>query len=244
MGMSDCSLTVVMPVYNAEAVIGEVLAAVCADVLDLVPGSEVVVVDDCSTDATPRLLVAATATDPRIRVLTNTVNSGHGVSVRRGFEASMGEWILQIDSDGQVDLRQFAVFWEQRDSSDLVMGKRVHRHDPRHRLLLTRFTRLVVSLLARRRLVDANVPFKLVRARLFRHLSGWMPADAFAPSILLALGAARSGARITQLEIRHLPRPHGQSTLRVWRLASACVRAGWQTLRCALAYPGAYRGDG
>jgi dolichol-phosphate mannosyltransferase len=241
--MSDCPLTVVMPVYNEAAVISEVLAAVCADVLDLVDGSELVVVDDCSTDDTSSLLAAAALADSRIRVLTNSANSGHGISVRHGFDAARGEWIFQIDSDGQVDLRQFAEFWAQRDSSDLLMGMRVQRHDPRHRLVLTRVTRVLVSVLARRRLRDANVPFKLVRARLFRHLSSWLPADAFAPSILLALGAARSGARITELEIRHLPRPHGQSTLRVWRLARACARAGWQTLRCAAVRPAAYPGE-
>lgn len=229
-----CPLSVVMPVFNEAAVIDEVLADVARDVLAHVPGSELVVVDDCSTDRTSAALAVAAAADPRIKVLTNPVNAGHGVSVRRGFDAARGDWIFQIDSDGQVDLAQFDDLWVQRERSDLLMGVRAVRHDPRHRLVLTRITRVVVSVLARRWLRDANVPFKLVRADLFRHLAPLMPADAFAPSILLALGAARSGARLTEVEIRHLPRPHGASTLRVWRLARACLRSGWQTLRFSL----------
>ena len=225
-----CSLSVVMPVYNEEAVIDEVLADLTREVLDRVPGSELVVVNDCSTDQTATALAAAVSSDSRIRVLTNPENAGHGVSVRRGFVAARGEWIFQIDSDGQVDLAQFDELWQQREGSDLLIGVRAVRHDPRHRLVLTAMTRVIVSILARRWLRDANVPFKLVRSNLVRHLSPYMPPDAFAPSILLALGAARSGSRITEMEIRHLPRLHGQSTLRVWRLARACLRSGWQTL--------------
>lgn len=230
MSQVPCSLSVVMPVYNEEAVIDEVLADVAREVLDRVPGSELVVVNDCSTDQTATALATATSRDSRIRVLTNPQNAGHGVSVRRGFDAARGEWIFQIDSDGQVDLAQFGDLWQQREDSDLLIGVRAVRHDPRHRLVLTAITRVIVSLLARRWLRDANVPFKLVRSSLIHHLAPYMPTDAFAPSILLALGAARSGARITEMEIRHLPRLHGQSTLRVWRLARACLRSGWQTL--------------
>lgn len=228
---SECPLSVVMPVYNEEAVIDTVLAEVAREILDRVPGSELVVVDDCSSDSTSVVLHRAATADPRIKVLTNTANSGHGVSVRRGFDAAAGQWIFQIDSDAQVDLAQFDELWQQRDTSDLLIGVRAVRHDPRHRLVLTVVTRLVVSVLARRWLRDANVPFKLVRSSLFRHLALYVPDDAFAPSILLALGAARTGARVTEMEIRHLPRMHGQSTLRVGRLARACVLSGWQTLR-------------
>lgn len=226
-----CPLSVVMPVYNEAAVIHEVLAEVTREILDRVRGSELVVVNDCSTDHTAAALVLASESDSRIRVLTNQSNAGHGVSVRRGFDDARGEWIFQIDSDGQVDLSQFDGLWQQRACSDLLIGVRAERHDPRHRLVLTVVTRVIVSLLARRWLRDANVPFKLVRRSLLGHLAPYMPRDAFAPSILVALGSARTGARITEMEIRHFPRAHGESTLRVWRLARACLRSGWQTLR-------------
>lgn len=237
----DCPLSVVMPVYNEDAVIGEVLAEVRREVLDRVPGSELVVVNDCSTDQTAAVLEHASASDSRIRVLTNNPNAGHGVSVRRGFEAARGEWIFQIDSDAQVDLAQFDELWQRRADSDLLIGVRAVRHDPRHRLVLTVITRLFVSTLARRWLRDANVPFKLIRSSLFRHLAPFIPHGAFAPSILVALGAARTGARVTESEIRHLPRMHGESTLRVGRLARACMRSGWQTVRFSLRRLPSYR---
>lgn len=240
---STCTLSVVMPVYNEEAVLAAVLSDVTRHVLDLVPSSELVVIDDRSTDRSADELALFATTDPRVRVLTNPVNSGHGASVRRGFEAARGEWIFQIDSDGQVDLGQFAELWAMRGDADLLMGVRVVRHDPRHRLVLTALTRVVVSVLARRRLRDANVPFKLVRASLVRHLLPLIGIDTFAPSLLLTLGAARSHARITEVEIRHFERAHGVSTLRLGRLARACLRAGFQTLRFSARRVPTFRGE-
>jgi glycosyltransferase involved in cell wall biosynthesis len=240
-GALPCPLSVVMPVFNEAAVIEAVLADLRREVLDRVPGSELVVVDDCSTDATPAILAAVAASDGRVRLRTNPSNVGHGPSVRRGLDAARGEWIFQIDSDDQVDLTLFADLWDRRAEADLLRGVRVVRHDPHHRLVLTRVTRLFVSALARRWLRDANVPFKLVRTDLVRHLAPLMPADAFAPSILIAIGASRAAARVTEVEIRHRARPHGSSSLRVGRLARACLRAGAQTLRFALRRTPPYR---
>lgn len=232
------SVSVTMPVYNEAAGIADVIADVIEHVLDVVPGSELVVVDDHSTDDTLRRLQEAAALDPRIRVLHNEVNSGHGRSLRRAMDASTGEWIFHLDSDGQVDVSEFDLLWSRAAAADLVLGMRITRHDPVHRLVLTRLTNGTVSVLARRRIRDANVPFKLIRRDLYEHLLPAIPADTFAPSILIVLGAYRCGARVVEVETTHLPRVHGRSTLRLQRLAAAVLRTTLQTLsfsRCSLA---------
>ncbi len=228
--VSPVPLSVIMPVYNEAAGVADVIADVRKHVLDVVPGSELIIVDDCSKDDSAGVLAAEAAGDPRIRLLTNASNSGHGPTVRRGFDESVGEWIFHIDSDGQVDVSEFGLLWAARERADLLLGMRLDRHDPWHRLVLTRFTRVVVSLMARRRVPDGNVPFKLVRRSLYLHLAPLMPASAFAPSLLLVIGAVRSQARLVELETTHLPRVHGASTLNVRRLAAAVVRATRETV--------------
>ena len=84
--------------------------------------------------------------------------------------------------------------------------------------------------MARRKVPDGNVPFKLVRRSLYTHLAPLMPASAFAPSLLLVIGAVRSQARVVEMETTHLPRTHGASTLNVRRLGSAVVRATRETV--------------
>lgn len=229
--MSPLTLSVVMPVYNESLSINDVVAEVSKHILDRTERTEFVIVDDRSTDGTLECLDTLAAADSRIRVLRNPVNIGHGRSVRRAMDSSSGTWIFHLDSDGQLDPAEFELLWMHRNDSDLVLGQRITRHDPRHRLILTAVTRRFVSVLARRRVPDANVPFKLISRDLYDHLAPRIPATAFAPSILIVLGALRSGARVAEVEITHLERAHGQSTLRLGRLAKAVVRSAVETLR-------------
>ncbi len=224
------SLSVVLPVYNEAAGVATVIDEILTHILDRVPGSELVVVDDHSTDDSVSILRRYSRNDPRIRLIVNAENEGHGPSVRRAIDASVGAWIFHLDSDGQVDVAEFEQLWPRRCDHDLVLGTRRKRHDPRHRLVLTWVTRIFVSVLARRRVPDANVPFKLVRRELFEHLRPFTPASSFAPSILLVLGALRSGARVCEIDTTHLARRHGRSTLDVRRLGRAVARCTRETM--------------
>ncbi len=228
--MNEPSLSVVMPVYNEAKGVADVVAEVVRHVLDVVPTSELLIVDDCSTDETPAVLYGIACRDSRVRVLVNDVNLGHGRTTRRAMDASTGDWIFHLDSDGQVDVSEFPLLWGLRHDHDLVLGMRITRHDPVHRLVLTRLTRVTVSALARHWVRDANVPFKLIRASLYEHLRPSMPETAFAPSIMIVLGAYRSGARIAEVETTHLRREHGRSTLRLTRLAVAVGRSALETV--------------
>jgi glycosyltransferase involved in cell wall biosynthesis len=228
--MSGVPLTVVMPVYNEAAALRGVLDDITSHVLDAVAGSELVVVDDNSTDDSASILADARSRDPRIRVLTNAVNRGHGPSVRRGIDESTGDWILHLDSDGQFELAEFPLLWERVDGHDLVLGVRNDRHDPAHRIVLTQATRALASIMARHPIRDANTPFRLVRRSLFDHLRPEIPPDTFAPAIVVVIGAYRSGARVTDVEVTHLARPHGRSTLRIGRLGRAAATSAVQTI--------------
>ena len=228
--MTSVRLTVVMPVYNEAAALSTVLGDITTHVLDSVTDSELVVVDDNSTDASTSILAEAQSRDSRIRVLTNGANRGHGPSVRRGIDESTGDWILHLDSDGQFELAEFPRLWELAADHDLVLGVRSERNDPAHRLVLTQATRALASVLARHRVRDANTPFRLVRRSLFDHLRPAIPPDTFAPAIAVVIGAYRSGARVIDVEVTHLARPHGRSTLRVGRLLRAAATSAVQTI--------------
>lgn len=222
-----------MPVYNEAANLAAVLAAIRAHVLDVVPASELIVVDDRSTDASPAVLAAAATADPRITVVTNPANQGHGPSVRRGWEHAQAPWVLTVDSDGQVDLGSFPRLWACRHDHDLVLGSRIGRHDPLHRRVVSLATRLVTGAVVRRRIADANTPFKLIRRTLWDHVAPTIPASAFAPTVLLIIGAVRCGARVAEVPVVQLPRLHGRSTLRLGKLARATVQCLGETVRAA-----------
>ena len=122
--MTAPALSVVVPVHDEEAVIDDVVAAIVREILDAVPASELVIVDDASNDSTPARLAAHAAADPRVKVLRNDVNRGHGPSLRRAIDASSGAWILHLDSDGQFDPSELPRLWDRRGEADLVLGVR------------------------------------------------------------------------------------------------------------------------
>ncbi len=210
-----------MPVYNEAAVIEQLVLELERDLLErLEAETEVIGVDDCSTDLTGQILERLARDRPWLTVDRAPVNAGHGPSVLRGLRRAEGDWIFQLDSDRQFLVDDFHSLWRRRDDADLVLGMRVNRRDAGHRIVLSRVIALTVSLLARRGLRDANTPFRVVRRELWEDLEPLIGECALAPSIMVSLGAARRGWRIRELPVTHLARAHGPSSLRSLRLLS------------------------
>jgi dolichol-phosphate mannosyltransferase len=224
------NLSAVVPVYN-EAETIEALVQDLGDVLlPAVDRFEAIVVDDASTDETPRILERLAQDRPWLQVHRAPQNAGHGAAVLRGLEAAQGEWIFQIDSDGQFVVAEFPRLWERRAEGDLLLGVRASRHDPLHRLVLTRAVRLTASLLAGRHIRDVNTPFRLMRRTLWEDLQRFIEPGTLAPNILVTLGAAVRGWKTINVPVTHLAREQGTSTLRQLRLLKFSLRGLRQLL--------------
>jgi dolichol-phosphate mannosyltransferase len=224
-------LSVVVPVHNEAGAIEQLVSDLGRHVVDVIPQTEVIVVDDASTDETSDILARLAGTRPWLHVHRSPQNAGHGPSVSRGLRLARGEWIFQTDSDGQFVVAEFQRLWEQRARFDLVLGVRVERRDPLHRLALTRAVRGVVSLLVGRRLRDPNVPFRLMRSSLWEDLAPLIGPETLAPSIHVVVGAVARGWRIEEVPVTHLPRVRGTSSLRHLRLLRFSLRGLLQLAR-------------
>jgi dolichol-phosphate mannosyltransferase len=208
-----------MPVYNEAAVIADVVAELSRDVVDRLPGAEIVLVDDGSTDGSGAILDELAEAHGFVRALHAPRNQGHGPSLRMAFEESAGEWLFQMDSDGQQRAAEFWDLWELRTRADLVVGVRRGRSEGRHRDFVSFAARLAGRLAGGGRLRDVNVPFKLFRRSVWDDLRPVVPVRPVAPSLLIAVGASIRGWRVSEVEISHLPRRAGTSTVDVPALA-------------------------
>jgi glycosyltransferase involved in cell wall biosynthesis len=227
-------LSVVLPVYN-EPSIEKVVREAAALVGRLAPGAgEVIVVNDGSTDGTGITVDALAGELSSVRVLHQVPNQGHGPALIRGFDEAAGRWIGHLDTDDQIPTAELGRLWDVRDGQDLVLGNRLTRHDPRHRLVLTTFVRVLVRVLAGREVKDANVPCKLFTHELWAEVRPMLSADTFAPSLALVILASRWQRPVRTLEVTHRSRSTGASSLHPARLASGIALATRQTVRVAL----------
>jgi dolichol-phosphate mannosyltransferase len=218
------NLSIVVPVYNEAGMIETLVRDLEREVAPVVGEIEAIFVDDASTDETPEILDRLAVERPWLQVEHVPQNAGHGAAVLSGLGHARGEWIFQIDSDGQFIVAEFSRLWERRRDSDLALGVRAHRHDPAHRLALSRAVSLATSMLAGTRIPDANTPFRLVRRTLWEDLRDLIPAGTLAPNIFVTLGSAVRGWRVAEVSVTHLARERGTSTLRSLRLLRFSLR--------------------
>jgi len=89
-------VSVVMPVWNAEATLGEAVASVRAQTL---PDWELILVDDASTDGSPGLIARLAAAEPRIRPIRRATNGGAAAARNAAIAASRGRLVAFLDAD-------------------------------------------------------------------------------------------------------------------------------------------------
>jgi len=224
-------LAVVMPVYNEQDCIVDVVGAWRAMLGRLDIDFCVLVLNDGSRDATGDRLTAFAA-DPCIRVIDKE-NTGHGPTILQGYRlaAEMADWVFQCDSDGEMQPDSFGEFWAERESCDAVFGIRAGRAQDLGRRLISTASRAVVRILFGKAVLDVNVPYRLMRSPLLAHIVTQLPQDTFAPNVIIAGALARSGRRIRNLPVPHEVRRTGTASLGGWRLWRSAVRAFWQVLR-------------
>lgn len=122
-------LSVVVPMYDEEAVIPLFAARLRPVLDDLGRSYEVVVVDDGSRDTTPALLEKARRDWPQLRVIRLRTNAGHQAALSAGLQRARGAWIATIDADLQDPPETLAAMLAEADTSgvDVVYGVRSDR---------------------------------------------------------------------------------------------------------------------
>jgi len=219
------SVTVVMPVYNEKEVIEAQVREYYQTIVSTILGSDMIVVDDASTDGTSEILDQLASELPLLSVVHHTSNLGHGRSIRDGYEAASGDWVFQVDSDGQFLPEDFQVLYEEKEGVQCVIGTRSVRRDRWYRLVLSSAVRRYIRMRFGLWIEDCNSPFRLMRRDFVVNSVRSMALDTLAPNIFLAVIAGNVG-ELREIEVRHVERKNGPGSLPPGRL----LRFSWQAL--------------
>jgi glycosyltransferase involved in cell wall biosynthesis len=121
-------LSVVMPAHNLEHSIADNIREVRKVFSGIIP-FEIVVIDDGSRDRTADAIRNTADSIPELRPVFLKNNSGKGAALKKGFEASKGNFVLFLDADLDLPPGQTARFFEimERESADVVIGSKQHK---------------------------------------------------------------------------------------------------------------------
>lgn len=186
----------IIPCYNEARSIARLVRAVKLHV------ENVLVIDDCSTDGTAEQARAAGAT-----VLAHARNMGKGVALKTGFTAAAQmkfKAAVTLDGDGQHDSSEIPLFIEAHDrgNCDLVVGNRMNdtRTMPRVRRVTNRFTSWAISRMVGVPISDTQCGFRLISLEFWQAVR--LDSSRFDLESEILIKACRSGARISQVQIR------------------------------------------
>jgi len=217
--LAERGLSFVIPAYNEEESLHRMVTAVHEAGRDLmtlgeVDDYEVVVVDDASTDATGVICDALAADDPRFRVLHHPVNRKLGGSLRTGFAAAQGRWVLYTDADLPFDL------WDLRKAfrlmryyeADVVTAFRFSRTgEGLQRLAYSYVYNTMLRVRFGLKIRDVNFAAKLMTRDVLEKVE--LSSEGSFIDAELLIRAEAAGFRVIQFGVDYFPRSRGVSTL-------------------------------
>src|SRR5437763_332940 len=207
------SISAVLPAYNEAAIIERTVRHVASVLAGLVSDFEVIVTNDGSRDKTGDILTDLQAREPQLnlRIVTHERNRGYGAALASGFDAARKDLIFMTDGDKQFDVSELSGFIPAMDpQTDMVIGWRRNRADPRMRKLNALGWKMLVNGLFGYTARDVDCAFKLFRRRVWESLTVHARGATFSAEFLIK--ARRLGFRVKELPVGHFPRTAGNPT--------------------------------
>jgi glycosyltransferase involved in cell wall biosynthesis len=203
-------VSVVIPVYNEEANVAELVERVGAAMLRSGRSFELICVDDGSRDGSAAALEALAAERPWLKPLYLIRNYGQSAALQAGFDAAQGEIIVTLDGDLQNepdDVPELLKLLDERPDIDVISGWRKDRQDRTvSRKLPSAAANMVISRVTGVKLHDYGCALKVYRADVIRGLRLYGELHRFIPAL-----AAEVGANIVEVPVRHHARTRGVS---------------------------------
>jgi glycosyltransferase involved in cell wall biosynthesis len=208
------SVSLVIPMYNEELNIEHAVAAAVESLQKYSDDYEIIIVDDASTDDSPRLAAKLAADNPRIRVLRHERNRKLGATLRTGFSAATKDLVFYMDADipFDPDVLGRAIRAMDVTGADMIAA---YRHDRTmegaKRAVYTLIYNWLIGILFGWPHRDINFSFKLMKREVIEAIQ--LKSEGSLIDAELVVKAKNHGFAIQQMGIDYFPRIRGTSSL-------------------------------
>jgi len=206
--MSALDLSIVIPCFNENERLPPALRSALNQLGPLVPSSEVILVDDGSTDETFSAMCRLLCEYPAVRPLRLKENRGKGAAAAHGVAHSKGHLVLVSDADFSTPIEELQRLEAALAAgADIAIGSRAKRgarevDQPAHRVVMGKSFNLLVQALVLPGVWDTQCGFKLFRGDVARHLFGQLKTTGFAFDVEILCLARRAGYRVDEVPVR------------------------------------------
>ncbi len=223
-------LFIVIPAYNEQDNIKQVVNDWYPIVEKYGTDSRLIVIDDGSRDNTYEILKELSKDRPKMTAVTKP-NSGHGATVLYGYKYALdngADYVFQTDSDGQTLPSEFEPFWLARTKYDITIGYRNKRRDGLSRIFVTRILRLVVYICFKVYVLDANTPYRIMSAATLRENIKIIPDDYFLTNVALSAIYKKRKQKVHFIPISFRPRQGGINSInlvKIFKIGVSSIRS-------------------
>ncbi len=228
-------LSIVIPVYNEEATLDRIIRCVENVEINGIDCRELVLVDDCSTDGTKKLLDSLKVEHPEWIVIFHEKNLGKGAALRSGFAAATGDFVIVQDADMEYDPKDYNLLLAPAldGHADVVYGSRFLGGGP-HRVVFfwhsqgNRFLTFLSNMLTDLTLTDMEVCYKLFRREVLQGITIKENRFGFEPEITAKIARGKKW-KIYEVPISYYGRSYAEGKKIGWR-------DGFRAIWCIIKY--------
>ena len=210
-------VTVIINVFNEVETIEREIRQIHSKIVSRIPGSELIVAEDGSSDGTPEVIQRLVA-ELGVRHSTGLERKGYTQAFRDAIGLAKNSWVFFSDTGGKNDFADFWKLYEAREDTDLVIGSRRARQDQFYRRCLTRAYNRLLQIYFGVPTNDADSGFRLYRASILQKVArqNWINKDLISSEIVVRMHYM--GARLKEVPVGYFRRQGTSRGLPVTRI--------------------------